>query len=67
MDTTNNFYLLDRARSMIVVYDFNGDLLKEVKLINLPEKFDFSMSYDNYSRFIVNDNKVCNFTCKIIQ
>ena len=67
MDKNNNFYLLDRARSMIVIYDFNGDLLEEVKLINLPEKFDFSISNSNYSRFIVNGNKLCNFRFKIIQ
>ena len=61
MDLKGNIYLLDRERSLLVIYDFNGDLLDEVELINLPEKVDFYITPVNEIIFIINDNEISNF------
>ena len=58
--------LLDHERSMICIYDINGDLLDEVQLINLPQRLDFFIDDENYSRFVTNDNEVTKFV-QIIQ
>ena len=59
-DINGNVYLLDRERSMIVIYDYNGDFLHQVELINLPKKFNFSIDNDYDSRCIINSNQISN-------
>ena len=66
MDNNGNVYLLDRENSMIVIYDYNGDFLHQVELINLPENFNFSFDKDDCARFILNSNKISKFVYKLI-
>ena len=60
MDSTSNFYILNiyKQVSMIFVYDFNGDLLDQIQLINSPNKIKFFVDNQKNARFILNDNKI---------
>ena len=58
LDSSGNLYILERERSMMVVFDFNGDLLDEIPLINLPKCINFFIDNEKNTRFIVNDNKI---------
>ena len=59
LDCNGNIYVLDNERSMIVVYDFNGDLLDQIQLINSPGfHFDIFIDEKNNSRFIFDDKKI---------
>ena len=60
MDSNESFFLLDRERSMISIYDSDGELLDETPIINLPIKIDFLS--DEYSvKFISNDNDISDW------
>ena len=58
IDINGNLYLLDTKRSMIIVYDLNGELLNEISLIFMPEKIDFLIDHVNDAIFIFNNNKI---------
>ena len=43
---------------MIVVYDFNGDILDHIQLINSPRNLGFFIDKHKNSRFILDKKKI---------
>ena len=58
IDLRGNMYLFEPQKSTIFIYDFNGDLLDVIQILNSPQDFDFFIDRENYIRFVLDGENI---------